>query len=45
MERWLVGLGLLVRLRTWAVFASKLRREDYKRIHKRNSLAFFVLGD
>lgn len=26
MERWLVGLGLLVRLRTWAVFVSKFRR-------------------
>lgn len=45
MERWLVGLGLLVRLQTWVVFASKLRWEDCKRIHKRNSLAFFALGD
>lgn len=45
MERQLVGLGLLGRLRTWAVFASKLRWTDYKHIHKRNSLAFFALGD
>lgn len=45
MERRLVGLGLLVRLRAWGVFASKLRWEDCKHIHKRNSSAFFALGD
>lgn len=39
-----VGLGLLVRLQIWAVFASGLRQEDSKRIRERISLAFFALG-